>query len=80
MTVYVDSEAAVMREAAEILLRNLAPSKLARFWASWQVGQGDYLRWRDEVFGHYTVSELYDEVLAFQTTSDNDAATPDNEP
>ena len=47
MTVNVDSEATVMREAAEILLRNLTPSRLARFWAAWQVGQGDYLSWRD---------------------------------
>ncbi len=62
-----------MREAAEILLRNLTPSRLARFWAAWQVGQGDYLRWRDEIFGHYHVSQLYEEVLAFQTARSSDA-------
>lgn len=73
MTVNVDSEATVMREAAEILLRNLTPSRLARFWAAWQVGQGDYLGWRDEIFGHYDVSKLYEEVLAFQTASANHA-------
>lgn len=66
MTIYVDREADVMREAAEILMRNMPPSKLVRFWAAWQMGQGDYLRWRDEVFGRLTVSQLYEEIRAFQ--------------
>ncbi len=73
MTVNVDSEASVMREAAEILLRNLTPSRLARFWAAWQVGQGDYLHWRDEIFDHYDVSKLYEEIFAFQTAGGNNA-------
>lgn len=57
-----------MREAADILMRNMSPSKLVRFWAAWQMGEGDYLRWREEVFGHLSVSQLYKEIQAFQAS------------
>ena len=70
MAIHVDSEADVMREVADILLRNLSPSKLARFWAAWQVGQGDYLQWRDETFGDLSVADLYEAVQAFQQEGD----------
>jgi hypothetical protein len=45
---------------------HLTPAKLARFWAYWQIGQGDYLDWRDEEFAAETVDSLYEKVLTFQ--------------
>jgi len=62
----IESEAEVIREAADILMSHLSPSKFARFWALWQGGQGDYLRWRDETFGHTTVDELVEEIRTFE--------------
>jgi hypothetical protein len=66
MTIHVDSEATIVSEAAHILLEHLSPVKVARFWASWQIGHGDYLQWREEAFGAATVDELYTEIVQFQ--------------
>jgi hypothetical protein len=69
MTVQVANEATVMREVAQVLLKHLAPDKVARFWAAWQVGQGDYLAWRDAQFADETVDSLYEAIVQFQTTT-----------
>ena len=66
MNVRIATEAEVTREVAELLLQHLPLTKLARFWASWQVGQGNYLDWRDEEFTQETVDSLYEAVLGFQ--------------
>lgn len=66
MTVRVISEAELRREVAQLLLQHLTPAKLARVWASWQIGQGNYLDWRDETFADETVDSLYQAILAFQ--------------
>jgi hypothetical protein len=66
MTVQIVTEAEVLREAAQILLQHLSPTKVARFWASWQAGHGDYLQWRDQTFATITVDDLYDRIVEFQ--------------
>jgi hypothetical protein len=66
------SESEVLREASQILLQHLSPAKVARFWASWHVGKGDYLAWRDEEFDDETVSDLYDKVRAFQDSAESE--------
>lgn len=67
MTVNVSSDAEIWREAWDVLLRHMSPSKLARFWAGREMGRGDYLRWRDEVFAGQTVDELYTAIESFQS-------------
>ncbi len=69
MAVRIITDAEIMRDAAQILLEHLPPTKVARFWANWHIGQGDYLDWRDEIFAQTQVEDLYDEVLAFQQDS-----------
>ena len=66
MTITIESEADIIREAADVLVSHLAPSKFARFWALWQAGHGDYLRWRDETFGDSTLDELVEEIREFE--------------
>lgn len=66
MSVQVVSEVEVLREAAQVLLQHLPPSKVARFWASWQRGGGNYLAWRDETFNHESVDSLYEKIATFQ--------------
>jgi hypothetical protein len=66
MMTQVLKEADVVREASEILLEHLDPAKVARFWANWRIGQGDYLQWRDKQFGQETVAHLYEEIVSFQ--------------
>lgn len=66
MTVHVLSEREITLEAAQVLIQHMSPSKAARFWASWQVGEGDYLAIREQLFQKETVSSLYDQIKKFQ--------------
>ncbi len=69
MTVKVTPDAEIMREAAEILLQHMTPSKAVRFWAMWQRGDGNYLAWRDEEFANESVEDRYGKAFAFQDNS-----------
>ena len=69
MAVNSVSEAEIMQEVSELLLQKLSPAKVARFWANWQVGQGDYLQWREETFANETVDSLYKQIKAYQKSS-----------
>lgn len=66
MSIRVQTDIEIMNEAAQVLQAHMTPSNLARFWAIWQRGQGDYLAWRAQVFGHATVDQLYAEIVAHQ--------------
>ena len=64
MSVTVPSESATAAEAVEVLMEKLRPSKVARLLSSWQVGQGDYLKLRDDLFRGETVESLYQAAKA----------------
>ena len=66
MTVKVISEREVLREAAEVLLQHMEPAKVARFWAIWQMGEGNYLAIRAQLFAGETVATLFEKVQAYQ--------------
>ena len=70
MNVTIESEAEIMQEVSELLLQKMSPAKVARFWASWQVGQGDYLQWREATFTNETVDSLYEQIKTFQESND----------
>ena len=55
MAVQVYPEADIMYEAQNILLQQMSPAKVVRFFASWQVGRSDYLAWRDKEFAGESV-------------------------
>jgi len=57
--VKVQNESATPAEALEILTERLPASKIARLLSSWQIGQGDYLKLRDDLFTSETVEQLY---------------------
>jgi hypothetical protein len=77
MGIQVTTDAEVMREAAQILLHHLSPTKVARFWAGWHLGQGDYLAWREEEFTAETVDSLYQKITAFQEETAQTPSSPD---
>jgi len=58
MSLTVQNESATAAEAIEILMERLPASKVARLLSSWQIGQGDYLKLRDELFAKETVESL----------------------
>ena len=66
MTTEVLSEQDVLNEAAKVLIEHLEPEKVVRFWASWQVGKGDYLQLRQEIFQGDSLDALYKKALAYQ--------------
>ena len=59
MSVIVQNESATTAEAVEVLMERLPASKVARLLSSWQIGQGDYLKLREELFASETVENLY---------------------
>jgi hypothetical protein len=59
MSVTVPNESATTAEAVEVLMERLPASKVARLLSSWQIGQGDYLKLRDELFAGETVESLH---------------------
>jgi hypothetical protein len=66
MKLKMPNEQEVFFEAMEILLKNLAPSKMARLLASWQKGDSDYLNIRDKLFEGETVESLYAQIKKFE--------------
>jgi len=66
MTIRVLSEQEVLEEAVGILLEHLAPAKVARFWAAWPVGGGDYLAIRQRLFAGETVATLFEKMQQYQ--------------
>lgn len=65
-TVQVLSERQIILEAAQVLMEHMTPSKATRFWASWQVGEGDYLAIREQLFQKETVASLYEQIKKFE--------------
>lgn len=66
MSVHVLSERQINLEAVQVLIQHMSPSKATRFWASWQVGEGDYLMIREQLFQNETVDSLYEQIKKFQ--------------
>ena len=58
MSILVQNESANTAEAVEVLMERMPASKVARLLSSWQIGQGDYLKVRDELFTNETVDSL----------------------
>ena len=64
MSVIVPNESATTAEAVEVLMERLPASKVARVLSSWQIGQGDYLKLREQLFDRETVESLYQAATA----------------
>jgi hypothetical protein len=62
MAVRVPSEQEIWHDAMEILLDQLSPAKAIRVLSALQMGHGDYMREREEMFGHLSAGELVKQV------------------
>jgi len=71
MTVKVMREQEVLREAVDVLWEHLRPAKVVRLWAAWQMGEGDYLALRDQLFEGESVATLFEKVRAYQEREDS---------
>lgn len=66
--VQVKSEQQVLQEGIHILLQNMEPSTFARFWIACNLGTGDYLKLKDELFAQESVASLSSKILEFQAS------------
>lgn len=64
MSITVDNELATIEEATAILLDKMSASKVARLLATLQVGTGDYVKTRDQLFAGETVDSLFEQAKA----------------
>jgi hypothetical protein len=64
--IQVKSEQRILQEGLRILLSNMKPSQVSRFWAMRNLGSGDYLKLKDELFAQGSVASLYAKVEEFQ--------------
>lgn len=71
--VQVKNEQQVLQEGMHILLANMEPSTFARFWAACNLGSGDYLQLKDELFADESVASLYAKITTFQESNADDA-------
>ena len=70
MNIKVVRDSEVLQEGLEVLMNNLEPSKVIHFWAACQLGKGDYLKLKEQLFSQETVNSLYDQVKTFQESTD----------
>jgi hypothetical protein len=69
MNIKVVSDNDVLQEGLEVLMNHLEPSKVLRFWAACQLGKGDYLKLKEQLFSQETVASLYEQVRIYQEES-----------
>jgi hypothetical protein len=63
-------EQEVLQEALNILIQHLEPSKFSRFVAACQLGEGDYLKNKDQLFAQETVASLSEKIERYQNSLD----------
>ncbi|NEP03234.1 MAG: hypothetical protein F6K58_32270 [Symploca sp. SIO2E9] len=68
MSIKVIKENETLTEGFQVLMANLESSKVLRFWAACHLGEGDYLKLKDQLFANETVVSLYEKVKAQQDT------------
>ena len=66
MSITVENELATIGEATAILLEKMPVSKVARLRAALQVGTGDYVKARDQLFAGETVDSLFEQAKAVE--------------
>jgi len=59
-------EKKVIQEALLILKDHLEPLKFFQFVAACNLGEGDYLEFKDNLFEHETQEGLYQKILEFR--------------
>ncbi|ARV57987.1 hypothetical protein BZZ01_04445 [Nostocales cyanobacterium HT-58-2] len=59
-------EQQVLQEAMQVLMTHLEPSKVLKFWAACKLGEGDYLKLKEQLFEKETVASLYEKIKAYQ--------------
>ena len=65
------NEKQVITEALLILKEHLEPLKFFQFVAACNLGEGDYLEFKDQLFEHETHESLYQKILEFRRAKES---------
>jgi hypothetical protein len=60
-----------MQEVIQVLLTHLAPLKVLKFWVACNLGKGDYLQTKENLFAEETVASLYTKIQEYQDQEKN---------
>ncbi|WP_414589823.1 hypothetical protein [Scytonema sp. PCC 10023] len=66
MKIKVIREQQVLQEGMQVLMTHLEPSKVLKFWTVCKLGEGDYLKLKQQLFEKETVASLYEKIKAYQ--------------
>ena len=69
MNIKVVSDSEVLEEGLEVLMNHLEPNKVLHFWAACQLGKGDYLKLKEQLFSQESVASLYEKVRIYEEES-----------
>ncbi|WP_026795649.1 MULTISPECIES: hypothetical protein [Planktothrix] len=64
MKINLNNDQQIIEEVFNILIENLDPSKIGRFWTICNLGSGDYSQLKDKLFARETVDSLYEKIKA----------------
>lgn len=67
MITKVASDQQIISQATQLLLEHMPPSDVARLWAAWHLGEGDYLAIRARLFQDESVDTLAAKVREYQS-------------
>ncbi|HEY9866696.1 MAG TPA: hypothetical protein V6D21_21155 [Candidatus Obscuribacterales bacterium] len=64
MKINLNNDQQIIEEVFNILIENLDPAKISRFWAICNLGSGEYSQLKDKLFAGETVDSLYEKIQA----------------
>ncbi len=68
----------ILAEVFTVLMQHLEPWKVAHFWAMCRLGEGDYVKLKDQRFASESLEDLVAEMLAHQNSPSAQANLPAN--
>ena len=71
MKIKTTNDQQILQEALKILMDHLEPTKFLRFIAKYNLGQGNYLQFKDKEFANETVATLSQKMDAEQNPLNN---------
>ncbi len=67
MKINLENNQQIIEEVFNILIENIEPSKVSRFWQMCNLGNGDYCQFKDKLFVGETVDSLYEKIKAVES-------------
>ena len=73
---FARSDQAVREAGYRALIQALGVTDALRFVEQLSAGQGNYVKWQDQVFGDASVDEIYERAEAYWKETQKDRSSP----